>query len=290
MRNNQQILYIDPMVDFGFKKIFKESGKKQLIIRPLNAIFGLDITDIDIRESEQLGLTEQERKVTYDMHCDTKDGHSFIIEVQLADQPYFMERAIFYSARTISQKGQSGKWDYDFKPVFFLGLLNFDIRHLEPEKADPGQFIYKFSLREDETHEQMSQALRFAFMEVDRFNKAKDECESFEERFLWMMKNLPTFVEKPELWDDPYFNEFMEQATFASMSFEEQEAYIASMKQKWDYDNSIEFAEQKGLARGREEGMRQGALEVARRMKSMGLNDDVILQATGLTEEQIKAL
>ena len=290
MKNQQQILYIDPMVDFGFKKIFKDSGKKQLIIRPLNAIFGLDIADIDIRESEQLGLTEQERKVTYDMHCVTKDGHSFIIEVQLADQPYFMERAIFYSARTISQKGQSGKWDYDFKPVFFLGLLNFDIRHLEPEKADPGQFIYKFSLREDETHEQMSQALRFAFMEVDRFNKAKDECESFEERFLWMMKNLPTFVEKPELWDDPYFNEFMEQATFASMSFEEQEAYIASMKQKWDYDNSIEFAEQKGLARGREEGMRQGALEVARRMKSMGLNDDVILQATGLTEEQIKAL
>ena len=45
------------MVDFGFKKIFKDSGKKQLIIRPLNAIFGLDIADIDIRESEQLGLT-----------------------------------------------------------------------------------------------------------------------------------------------------------------------------------------------------------------------------------------
>ena len=100
------------------------------------------------------------------------------------------------------------------------------------------------------------------------------------------MKNLPTFVEKPELWDDPYFNEFMEQATFASMSFEEQEAYIASMKQKWDYDNSIDFAREKG----REEGEEHKACEIARRMKSMGMNDDVILQATGLTEDQIKAL
>ena len=290
MKNEQQILYIDPMVDFGFKKIFKDSGKKQLIIRPLNAIFGLDITDIDIRESEQLGLTEQERKVTYDMHCDTRDGHSFIIEVQLADQPYFMERAIFYSARTISQKGQSGKWDYDFKPVFFLGLLNFDIRHLEPEKADSQRFIHKFSLREDETHEQMSRALRFAFMEVARFDKTKDECTTFEERFLYLMKNLPTFVEKPELWDDPYFNEFMEQAEFASMSFEEQERYIASMKQKWDYDNSIEFAEQKGLARGREEGMKQGALEVARRMLEDNEPIEKIVKYSGLTEDQIKAL
>ena len=279
---NNNILYIDPMVDFGFKKIFKESGHKQLIIRPLNAIFGLDIADIDIRESEQLGLTDQERKATFDMHCETKDGLSFIIEVQLADQPYFMERAIFYTSRTISHKAQSGEWNYDLKPIFFLGLLNFDIRHLEPEKADPLRFIHKFSLREDETHEQMSQALRFAFMEVARFNKTKDECETFEERFLWIMKNLPTFAEEPELWDDPYFKEFMEQAEFANMSWEEQEKYIASMKQKWDYKNSIDFAEQKGREEERQEN--------ARNLKSLGVAIDTIAQALGLSVDEVQAL
>lgn len=61
--------YIDPMVDFGFKKIFKESGKKQLIIRPLNVVFGLDLVDVDITESELLGLTEEERRASYDLHC-----------------------------------------------------------------------------------------------------------------------------------------------------------------------------------------------------------------------------
>ncbi len=232
------------------------------------------------------------------MHCDTRDGQSFIIEVQLADQPYFMERAIFYSARTISQKGQPGQWDYDVKPVFFLGLLNFDIRHLEPEKSDPERFTHKFSLREDETHEQMSRALRFAFMEVDRFNKTKDECETFEERFLFLMKNLPTFAEKPDLWDDPYFDDFMEQADFASMTWEQQEAYIASMKQKWDYDNSIAFAEQKGLAKGieqgieqgKKQGLEQGALEIAQRMLEEKFDLETIARISGLTAEQIKAL
>ena len=76
MEMTNKPIYIDPMVDYGFKKIFKESGKKQLIIRPLNAIFGLDIEDIDIRESEQQGLTEQERKATYDMHCATRNGET----------------------------------------------------------------------------------------------------------------------------------------------------------------------------------------------------------------------
>jgi len=107
-----------------------------------------------------------------------------------------------------------------------------------------------------------------------------------EERFLWMMKNLPTFVEKPELWDDPYFNDFMEQAEFANMSMEEQEAYIASMKQKWDYDNSIEFAEQKGVEKGRAEGL----VQVARRMLEDNEPIEKIVKYSGLSEEQIRAL
>jgi len=123
-------------------------------------------------------------------------------------------------------------------------------------------------------------------MEVARFDKTKDECTTFEERFLYLMKNLPTFAEKPELWDDPYFNEFMEQATFASMTREEQDAYIASMKQKWDYKNTIDYAREEG----REEGKESKAQEIARRMleKKMSISD--IVEITGLSAEQIKAL
>ena len=58
------------------------------------------------------------------------------------------------------------------KPVFILGFLNFDLRHLEPDKACSDQFIHKFSLREDSTHEQMSRALRFAFLKNARNFKA----------------------------------------------------------------------------------------------------------------------
>ena len=298
--------YIDPMVDFGFKKIFKESGKKQLIIRPLNAIFGLDIEDIEIKDSEQLGLTEQERRATYDMHCTTRDGSKFIIEVQLADQPFFMERAIFYSSLTIAKDAERGKWNYSINPIFFLGLLNFDIRHLEPEKADPQQFIHKFLLREEQTTELMSDRLRFAFLEIQRFDKEKEECITFEDRFLYIMKNLPTFAEKPDLWEDPYFNEMIEEAEYASMTMEQRYQYALAMKQKWDYQNQLEFAEQKGksegLAEGRSKGLAEGhseglaegreaeRIETARRMLAMNLAEETILAVTGLSVEQLRSL
>ena len=95
--------YIDLMVDFGFKKIFKESGKKQLLIRPLNEIFDLDIADINIRESEQMGLVRKAHRVSYDLLCTDTGGNRFIVEVQLADQKFFLERALFYTAVPIAK-------------------------------------------------------------------------------------------------------------------------------------------------------------------------------------------
>ena len=274
--------YIDPMVDFGFKKIFKESGNKNLIIRPLNAFFDLNIVDIEICESELLGLTEEERKASFDMYCTTQDNQSFIIEVQLTQQKFFMERAIFYSALTIAHDAKRGPWDFDVQPVFFLGFLNFDLRHLEPDKANPEQFIHKFSLREDSTHEQMSRALRFAFLEIARFNKAKEECNTFEDRFLYMMKNLPTFVETPELWDDDYFQEMMREAEYAKMTEQERWEYALSMKGKRDYQNTIDYA--------REEGMEKQMLIDARNLKANGVPVDIIAKSLGLSEEQVLAL
>ena len=70
----------------------------------------------------------------------------------------------------------------------------------------------------------------------------------------------------------------MRQAEFASMSFEEQEAYIASMKQKWDYKNSLDFAEQKK------------AEKIARKMLEKKKEMAEIVEFTGLAEEQIRAL
>lgn len=282
--------YIDPMVDFAFKKIFRDSGKKHLIIRPLNAVFGLDIVDVDIRDAEQLGATKEERRAYFDLFCTTLDGNSFIIEVQLANQPFFMERAIYYSSFLVSKQAERGQWNYELDPVFFLGLLNFDIRHLEQEKADPARFIHRFSLREDETHEPMSRTLRFAFLEVARFDKPKEECLSFEDRFLYIMKNLPNFVEEPQLWDDDYFDDLMEEAEFANMTLEQRWEYFQAMKNKWDYQNTIDFARKEGREEGREEGAAMQAEETARRMLADNVPFEVIAKYSGLTEEQVRAL
>lgn len=297
--------YIDPMIDFAFKKIFKESGNKQLLIRPLNAIFGIDIADLDIKESEHLGGTPEERNASFDLFCTATDGKKFIVEVQLSQQRHFLERALFYTTFPIAEAARKGRsWDYDYPPVFFLGLMNFDFRELRgQEGTDRGRFVHRFCLRNDETGGVMTDRLQFVFMEIGRFDKAASECGSFEEKFLYMMKNIPTFAEAPELlWDDPYFASLLDEAEYAGMSGEQKAQYREAMRRDWDYKNTIDFAHDKGFEEGREQGRAEGEAKgraegrteeqraIAKRFLSAGLSAEAVAEGTGLTLEQVKAL
>ena len=105
-----------------------------------------------------------------------------------------------------------------------------------------------------------------------------------------MMKNLPTFAEKPELWDDPYFNKMMEEAEYASMSSDQQFAYMRSLMSRWDNQNVIDTAREEGLEQGRAEGRKESFVEIARQMLEEGEPIEKIIKYTHLTEEEIRAL
>ena len=302
--------YIDPMTDYGFKKIFKNEQHKRLILELLQNVFDPGITDVEFVDSEHLGETQDDRRTYFDVQCRTTDGRRFIVEVQLRDQRFFPERAVYYSTFLVAEQAAKGIWDYDFQPVHFLGLMNFDMRGIDPA-ASKDAFIHRYSLRDDDTHELLTDRLSYVFMEVARFKKTWHECRTFEEKFLFYMKNLPTFAESPErLEEGGYFEELVHAAEYAALSRDEKRNYLNSVKMKGDYQNTIDFAREQGLeegfnqgheagvAEGREkgreegvaEGMRKKALETAMALKAAGVDIAIISSATGLSEKEIKAL
>jgi predicted transposase/invertase (TIGR01784 family) len=64
----------------------------------------------------------------------------------------------------------------------------------------------------------------------------------------------------------------------------------AHEKAKRDAISRISFAERKGRAEGLKEGLKEGREEVARRMLSLGLELEVISQATGLSVSELEEL
>ena len=97
---------------------------------------------------------------------------------------------------------------------------------------------------------------------------------------------------------NPAFVELIDLATYQNMSEDEQVAYDRSLKRMWDYDNMLrgerEYAmaegEARGEARGRAEGEAMEKAKIAKNLKGLAVPIEIIVQASGLTKEQIEEL
>lgn len=105
------IKYIDPLIDFAFKKIFGNEPNKDLLIAFLNeALRGKKcIVDLIYNQNEHPGALSFEGGVIFDLLCTGDQGEQFIIEVQRGKQENFKQRALFYASRLISDQAPRGK-------------------------------------------------------------------------------------------------------------------------------------------------------------------------------------
>ena len=100
----------------------------------------------------------------------------------------------------------------------------------------------------------------------------------------------------------PVFRKLAEIGDLRKLSREELELYDEDIKNMRDIYATRKFDEkrgmEKGIAKGIAQGMAQGiakgelskGLEVARNLLAMGMSWTQIIQATGLTEDQLKQL
>ena len=97
---------------------------------------------------------------------------------------------------------------------------------------------------------------------------------------------------------DKVFDRLFEEAEIAKFTPQELREYEASKKAYRDIKNSIDTAKQEGkqegLAEGMELGMKKGknekALEIAKTMLADGVDINLIMKYSGLTQEQIDKL
>ena len=295
--------YINPYTDFGFKKLFGTEMNKDLLISFLNALPSMgsrQIADVEYMNSEHLGDGYGDRRAVFDVYCKTADGGRFIVEMQKAEQEFFKDRSVFYSTFAIREQAPKGqKWDYHLEDVYTVGVLNFKF----PDDEYPAdKFFHEVKLKDIEDNHggpattlSMSQPpfyekLTFLYLEMPKFNKREDELVTMFDKWMFVLRNLARLLERPKALQDRVFKKLFEQAEIAQYTPEERREYEASVKNYWDYFSTVKTALKKGRAEGRIEGKAEGKAEDARKMKALGLSEDIIMQVTGLTAEEIAAL
>ena len=119
--------YINPRVDWAFKRIFGTEDTKECLITFLNGVFEGEfvIKDVKHLKTEQTRHQKRERGVIFDVACVTDDGRHIIVEMQKKEQRYFVDRALYYSAKAIVEQAKPGEWDFHLTPVYTVCFMDF---------------------------------------------------------------------------------------------------------------------------------------------------------------------
>ena len=160
------------------------------------------------------------------------------------------------------------------------------------------EYRSSYRLYEDTYDEVMTDVLRFVFLELGRFDKCIWELETIAEKWMYLLKHMHEMVEIPKEFSDPLFTRLFLLAEIDNFTAEEKEQYYKSLENMGDYyniiDTAVEEATKRAMAEGRAEGRAEGVeeerLAIAYRMKNLGIDVDIISQATGLSADEVAAL
>ena len=104
---------------------------------------------------------------------------------------------------------------------------------------------------------------------------------------IFFAKNL---TKMPKQYAESAFELLFPVAEMAKLSKEEQKMVDEAQKAKWDNYAIRQYAIETGLQKGMEQGMLKAAREIAKKMKARNRPISEIVEDTGLSEEEIKAL
>lgn len=298
--------YINPLTDFGFKRIFGTPFNKELLISFLNALLNGErvISDVTYNNSERQGSNEWARRAIFDVYCTTADGGRFIVEMQNVYQDFYKDRSIYYSTFAITDQAQRGDWDYRLRDVYTIGILNFAF---PPGKQNGDDAIFReVKLMDVDKKEVFYEKLTYIYVELSRFDKPLDQCATLLDKWLFCLRNLSRLLERPAALQGRVFERLFHTAEIAKFNASDLRDYEQSANAYRDIKNGMDTAKregmaegiaqglaqgrEQGLAQGRAQGLAQGREDIARKMKAKGMDTGTIADLTGLTAGEIGQL
>ncbi|MDR0799455.1 MAG: Rpn family recombination-promoting nuclease/putative transposase [Dysgonamonadaceae bacterium] len=299
-------VYINPLTDFGFKRIFGEERNKALLIDFLNEIIEEErkIVDIEYQPTEQTGIWDKGRKAVFDIFCKNDRDEFFIVEMQKVRQDFFMERSLFYSSFAIQKQAFKGAWDFNLKAVYTVAVLDFKLFEKEADNLD--FCVERIHLVRERTGEKYSNKLNLIFIELPKFQKMLHELATNFERWLYCLKNLPELESQPEEVKGAIFDELFQEARINQLTEQDMETYRKSVLEYADVQSAIRYAHKtsytEGINTGRVEGMNLGitvGVEQGRNMEKIAIiknllalhipmNDIALI--VEMSPEQVKAV
>lgn len=186
--------------------------------------------------------------------------------------------------------------------------MNFtlDEENRPNNNRNEGKFRRDIVLADRENGQVFNPKFRQIYIELPRFNKEEEECETDFERWIYVLKHMDTLDRMPFKARKAIFERLERIGSMANLTPKQRAQYEAEWKMYNDYYNTLDFAVEKGMKKGMEEGMEKGLQKgkaegkaegrqeekhsIALNLKKLGVSIEQIAFATGLSIEEIEKL
>ena len=282
--------YLDPKADLTFKKIF--AGHPDLLISLLNALLPLkksqQIKSIEYLPTELIPVDPLHKDTIVDVRCKDVEGRQFVVEMQMSWTNAFKQRVLFNASKAYVSQAEMGYKYEDLQPVYSLNLVN------EIFEKDIEECIHNYRIVHDKHTKKVIEGLRFTFIELPKFQP--HTVKEKRMTILWLRFlteiNDKTQEVPEELLENPEINKALEEVKISAFTDEELRAY----DKFWDRVSSektlmegrYEEGMKEGMEVGKQAGLEEKALEIARNMKAAGMAEDLICKMTGLSKKEIE--
>jgi len=128
--------------------------------------------------------------------------------------------------------------------------------------------------------------LTYIYLEMPNFNQKEAELKTRLDKWLYFIKHLEDFEIIPAIFKDEVFTQAFEKAELAKFNQTELDNYETSLKVFRDNKAVYDYARDTAF----DEGKLEGILEIAKALKENGISNDIIINTTGLSEDEITRL
>ena len=313
--------YLDPNATLTFRKVFCE--QKDLLRSFLNAVLPLkndnEIKSLEYITPEMVPENPAKKYSMVDVRCTDNNNRQFIVEMQMYWTAGFVQREFFNTPKKIFRPLEEKDGYDELRQVYCVSIIN-DIAF--PNLKD--EFYHRYVPANIEHPENTIKGFETIFLELPKFRPSSVSDKKM--MVLWLRflteineqtKEIPAemmeneyiskavgIVEQSAYTDaqrmayDKFWDEIVSERTLMKGYFRQGHAEGHAQGRAEGLAEGLAEGRAEGLAEGRVEGLAEGekkgrkeqTYEIAKKLIEMHLPMDSIIQATGLSKDEITSL
>ena len=279
--NNKYIRF-----DWAVKRMLRDKANFAVLEGLITVLTGEVVKIEELLESEGNQERADDKFNRVDIKAKNAKGEIIIVEVQLTRQLYFLQRMLYGVSKAITEHIEIGNKYDKVKKVYSINILYFDLGK-GSDYLYHGKTVFTGVHTNDrlEVNTKEADELRMRVPEdifpeyyIIRVNEFNNVATTPIEEWLDYLKNN-------RIKDDtstPGLKEACQKLLYMTMSDKERRAYDAHMDDIMVQNDVLDTAKREGRA--------EGIMLTAKNLKSMGFSISDIMNATGLSEDDIMKL